>query len=268
MNRIDAKFRELAARREKALILFITAGDPSLKKNEELALAFEKEGVDFLEIGVPFSDPMADGPVIQAASMRSLAKKTNLRQILELVRRIRRRSELPLLLMSYLNPVLRYGLERFAKDAKAAGVDGLIFPELPPDEGREISATMTKHGIHVVYLLAPTSPPDRVKLVTRASRGFVYYVSITGVTGAARQKAAPSIVEHLSKARKVSKLPVCVGFGVSTPGDAARMGKISDGVIVGSAIVKAIDANPKLSAGAFAAKFVRPLAAALGKRRS
>ena len=194
----------------------MTAGDPSLKKNEELAFAFEKDGVDLIELGVPFSDPLADGPVIQASSMRSLKKKTDLKKILALVKKVRRKSQIPILLMGYLNPILSYGLSRFAIDAKSAGVDGTIIPDLPPDEGGEIAPVMARHGLDLVYLLAPTSSPQRQKRVARASRGFIYYVSITGITGA-KQSFSGAIHSNVKSIKRFSKLPVCVGFGISNP---------------------------------------------------
>jgi tryptophan synthase alpha chain len=262
MSRISEKFSQLKKDRKKAVIFFMTAGDPGFKKNAELALAFEKDGVDLLELGVPFSDPLADGPVIQASSRRALEKGTTLSGILKLVKEIRRKSKIPILLMSYLNPVLSHGAARFAREAKAAGVDGVIFPDLPPDEGGEIAPVLKKHGIDVVYLLAPTSTPERRRFVCRASRGFVYYVSITGVTGV--HSSLPAAVEkNIREAKKETKLPVCVGFGVSTPEQARTMARIADGVIVGSAVVKALEANPRMAAAAFSRRFARPFVAAV-----
>lgn len=242
----------------------MTAGDPSLGKNEELIHAFENEGVDLIELGVPFSDPLADGTVIQASSKRSLEKKTTMPAILNLVKKARRKSQIPLLLMTYLNPVLRYGLKKFAKDAAKAGVDGIIVPDLPPEEGVEVSKEMKARGMDVVYLLAPTSPAERQKMVSRASRGFIYYVSITGVTGT-KTSAANDIRSHLASFRRKTKLPVCIGFGVSTPEQAKQMAAVSDGVIIGSAVVRTLHENRTLSADKYAAKFVRPFARALGK---
>lgn len=262
MNRIEKKFNALKKSKKKALIFFLTAGDPSLKATEDLVPALEKEGADLIELGVPFSDPLADGPVIQAASNRSLKHGTNLEKILSTVRRIREKSEIPLLLMSYLNPVFSYGLERFAREAKAAGVDGLIVPDLPPEEGRDIQAVMKKYGIDLVYLLAPTTPRDRQRFVGRASRGFVYFVSLTGVTGSQTANSA-LIRKDLASARKVSSVPVCVGFGIQTPADAQKMAAISDGVIVGSALVKTLAKERRLNPAHFAQRFARPFAKAL-----
>ena len=264
MNRIEAKFKELKKKKKKALILYMTAGDPSLARNAELITAFEKEGVDLIELGVPFSDPLADGVVIQGASQRALKRGTTLKKILDLVGKIRKKSQLPLLLMSYLNPILNFGLDHFAATARRAGVDGLIVPDLPPEEGKEVSAAMRKHGIYVVYLLAPTSGPARLKLVTRASRGFVYYVSLTGVTGA-RKALSPEMARNIRLAKKKARMPVCAGFGISTPEQAKAAARAADGVIIGSAIVRALAQYPRLSASQFSRRFVRPFARALGK---
>ena len=264
MNRIQKKFSELKKQKKKALIFFLTAGDPNLKKTEELVLEFEKQGADLIEIGVPFSDPLADGPIIQASSYRALKKGTNTEKILSLVKRLRQKSEIPLLLMTYLNPIFHYGLERFAKKAKACGVDGLIVPDLPPEEGRDLERLTRRLGIDLVYLLAPTSVKKRQKMIVSASRGFVYFVSLTGVTGS-QSAGAHSIRGVLGSARRMAKIPVCAGFGIRTPKDAKNMAAISDGVIIGSAAVQAAAKKPHESASIFAKRFVRPFARALGK---
>ncbi len=264
MNRIAKKFATLKKNNKKALIVYMTAGDPSLQKNKESIFEFEKNGVDLIELGVPFSDPLADGPVIQEASNRSLARKTNLIKILALVKETRKKSQIPILLMSYLNPILQYGYERFAKDAKNAGVDGVIVPDLPPEEGAEIAPTLKRAGLDLVYLLAPTSTPERTRRVAKASRGFIYFVSITGVTGSATP-VETLLRAKLKEIKKSATLPVCVGFGISTPAQAKAAAKSADGVIVGSAIVKALATHPKLSASQFAARFIKPFAKALGK---
>lgn len=264
MNRIEKKFAELKKKRKKALIVFLTAGDPSLAKNEALIRAMENEGVDLVEIGVPFSDPLADGPVIQASSQRSLRRGTTLEKILKMVKRVRRRSATPLALMSYYNPLLHYGLARFAKDAKRAGVDGAIVPDLPPDEGRQTAAIFAKAGLDLVYLLAPTSTLKRQQMISRASRGFVYFVSVTGVTGTGRT-ISQAVLEQVAALRRRTKRAVCVGFGVSTPEQAKQVARYADGVIVGSSLVKALAERPDLGAARFAEKFIRPLRSALGK---
>lgn len=265
MNRIEAKFRDLKKSRRKALILYMTAGDPSIEKNASLILAFEKEGADLIELGVPFSDPLADGTVIQDASRRALKKKTDLKQILSLVRNVRKQSSIPILLMSYLNPLYRFGLKRFSRAARAAGVDGVVIPDLPPDEGRFIEKIMRDQRLDLVYLLAPTSGQKRRALIGRRSRGFVYYVSITGITGARRQ-IPPSLSRQVRLAKSSTRLPVCVGFGISTPEQAKSVAKVSDGVIIGSALVRALSHHPSLSAAEFARKVVRPFSRALGNR--
>ena len=265
MNRIDKKFIELKKRQEKALIIYLTAGDPSLQKNEALIYAFEKDGVDLIELGVPFSDPLADGPVIQEASQRSLKKKTNLVKILKLVGRVRRRSQVPILLMSYLNPILSYGLSAFATMAKKSGVDGVIIPDLPVDEGKEIASVMRRHEIDLVYLVAPTSTKKRIRLITGATRGFVYYVSLTGITGT-RRSLPLRLDQSLAALKKESRFPVCVGFGVSNPEQAKQAARSADGVIIGSAVVKALALRSAMNPAQFSKKFIRPFARALGKR--
>ncbi len=264
MNRIEKKFLDLKTNRKKALIVFLTGGDPSLSKNEALIPALEKEGVDLVEIGVPFSDPLADGPVIQASSQRSLKRGTTLEKILALVRRVRRRSAIPLVLMSYYNPILHYGLARFSKDAKTAGVDGMIIPDLPPDEGREAAAIFAKAELDLIYLLAPTSTAERQKMISRLSRGFIYFVSVTGVTGTGRG-ISQNVLRQIEAVRRGCARAVCVGFGVSTPEQARRIARSADGVIVGSSIVQALAEHSSWSAARFAKKFIRPLRLALGK---
>ncbi len=262
MNRIQKKFSQLKTRNKKALIVYMTAGDPSLDKNEKLIYAFEKEGVDLIELGVPFSDPLADGPVIQEASQRALKRKTTLTKILALVKKVRQKSQVPVLLMSYLNPILKYNLRRFANDAKKAGVDGLIIPDLPPEEGREVSAAMKSKDLNLVYLLAPTSDGKRRSLVARASKGFIYYVSLTGVTGS-RKSLPKDIRKNILLMKKKTRLPVCVGFGVSTPSQARAVSRVSDGVIVGSQIVRSLALHGTLSADEFSKKFIRPFVKAV-----
>jgi tryptophan synthase alpha chain len=261
-GRIARAFAALRRRGDKALVAYLTAGDPDFRRTEALVLAFDREGVDVIELGVPFSDPLADGPVIQAASQRALSHGATLRRVLSLVTRLRRRVKAPLVLMTYLNPVLSLGLDAFGRAARRAGVDGIIVPDLPPDEGGEVSRAMRRHGIDLVYLLAPTSDARRRRLVCRSSRGFVYYVSLTGVTGV-RRDIPKDIRRNIAAAKRVSRLPVCAGFGVSTPEQARQIASAADGVIVGSAIVRAAAENRRMPAPAFAAKYVRPLVRAV-----
>ncbi|MCG3176102.1 MAG: Tryptophan synthase alpha chain [Candidatus Omnitrophica bacterium] len=263
-NRIDRTFAALRERRQKAMIAFITAGHPTLTSTVRLAVALEREGVDLLEIGVPFSDPLADGPVIQASSLTALKNGVTVRRVLDMVGQARRSGvRLPILLMSYANPILRYGIRRFAADAARAGVDGVILPDVPPDEGGEIDRVLARRGLHTVYLLAPTSSGERERLVLRRSKGFVYYVSLTGVTGADAKDSSRVIESHVRRARRGSELPVCVGFGVSTPEAARRFCAYSDGVIVGSAIVRELSRTGLSDASAFARRVVRPFVRAV-----
>lgn len=258
MNRIAEKFKVLKKNKQKALILFITGGDPTLGHTEKLIAEFDAQGVDLLEIGVPFSDPLADGPVIQASSMRALSRGANLEKILQTVKKARLKgAKIPIVLMTYLNPILSYGLERFTKAAVSAGVDGVIFPELPADEGKDIAKILRRAKIDLIFLAAPTSPESRKKMIAKASRGFIYYVSLTGVTGVGASISG-TVKKNVASLKKYSDLPVCVGFGVSTPEQAHQMASISDGVIVGSAIVKALEKDPKASPAVFFKKHIQP----------
>lgn len=264
MSRIQQTFKSLRRRREKALVLFMTAGDPSLKKNLELLPHLEKEGVDLVELGIPFSDPLADGPVIQASSQRALQKKTTLTAILGMVRQARASCAIPLVLMGYYNPIFRYGDARFVRDARKAGVDGVIVPDLPIEESREFSALCRRAGLDLIQLVAPTSGPERKRRIAAQSRGFVYYVSLTGVTGVKRALPA-ELSTDVRALKKMTQTPVCVGFGISEPEQAKALAKVADGVIIGSAFVKALHARAKAPAASFARQFVRPFASALGK---
>jgi len=240
LNRLDATFERLNAEHKKALITYLMAGDPSLAQTEQLVLALELAGADVIELGVPFSDPIADGPVIQRAAQRALQGGTSLRQILELVKSLRQRTNVPIVLMLYYNSINALGHETFCRAAKEAGVDGLIVPDMPPDEAGPLKGPAEAAGLKLIFLLAPTSTPGRRKFVARESHGFVYYVSLTGITGAKLTDVA-DVGENVQKIRKVADIPIAVGFGVATPDDAARVSKIADGVIVGSAIVRVIE---------------------------
>jgi len=242
MNRIDKKFKELKQAKKKAFIAFITAGYPSLSITEKLIYEFEKKGVDILELGVPFSDPMADGPVIQEASQEALKKNTHLVDILKLVKRARKRAEIPICLMTYYNPVFCFPESKFIEQAKASGVDGVIIPDLPPEEGRDLIKAAKAAGLDIICFLSPTSSTKRIKLIAKAAQGFIYYVSLTGVTGA-RKKLGSDIRKNINLIKKYTKKPVCVGFGVSTSSQVKEIMRFSDGVIIGSAIVKKIKEN-------------------------
>ena len=240
MNRIDVCFAELRRRGGKALIPYITAGDPDGPTTVRLALEFEKRGADLVELGVPFSDPLADGTTIQRASERALRGGTTLRAVLTWAAEIRQASQIPLVLMSYVNPLLRMGAGAFALAAREAGVDGLIVPDLPPEEAGELLAANDGAGLATIFLAAPTSPPERLRLIAEASRGYIYYVSLKGVTGA-RTALARGVADAVGTLRALTSKPVAVGFGIGTPDQAAAAAAAADGVIVGSAIVDQVE---------------------------
>jgi tryptophan synthase alpha chain len=263
VRRIDACFAELRERGSKALIPYITAGDPDGPTTVRLALEFEKRGADLLELGVPFSDPLADGTTIQRASQRALERGTTLRGVLAWAAEIRQASQMPLVLMSYVNPLLRMGAGAFATAAREAGVDGLIVPDLPPEEAGEILVANDAAGIATIFLAAPTSPPERLRLIAEASRGYIYYVSLKGVTGA-RAVLAEGIREAVRALRALTAKPVAVGFGIGTPEQGAAVGAVADGVIVGSAIVDQVErlrgrTDLVEQVGAFVERFARAL---------
>lgn len=242
MSRLDNKFHNLRKNKKKAFIAFITAGYPSLSITEKLIYEFDKIGVDILELGVPFSDPMADGPVIQEASQEALKKKTYLIDILKLVKKVRKHVDLPICLMTYYNPVFCFPETRFIKEAKKSGVDGLIIPDLPPEEGKVLLRQAKEEGLDVIAFISPTTSLRRIKYIVRIARGFIYYVSLTGVTGA--RKALPkNIQRNINLIKRNTTKPVCLGFGVSSPAQVQAVSKICDGVIVGSAIVNKIKEN-------------------------
>ena len=255
-------------RGESALIAYIMAGDPSLTDTEQLVLELEQAGADVIELGVPFSDPIADGPVIQQAAERALRSGTSLRKILPMVARLRAKTQIPLVLMAYYNNVHAFGPERFCKEAVAAGVDGLIVPDMPPDEAGPLQGPAEAAGLQLIFLLAPTSTTERRAYVARQSKGFIYYVSLTGITGA-KLTDMSGVRSNVEKIRKVSKTPIAVGFGVATPQNAATVSAIADGVIVGSAIVKQI-ASRQHEAGMVqqVAAFVHQLKQAMVERRA
>jgi len=224
------------------LIAYLTAGDPSPDRTPGFVAALERGGVDLIELGVPFSDPIADGPVIQRGSDRALKSGTNVRKVLEIARKIRETSQIPLVLFTYLNPVLRYGLDALARDAKAAGIDGCLLTDLSVEEASPYVGAMRSAGLDTVFLAAPTSTPERLKLVAKYSTGFVYLVSRTGVTGE-RASVSDSLAPLVTAMRASTKLPLAAGFGISTPEQAAAVAKIADGIVVGSAIVRLIEQN-------------------------
>lgn len=239
MNRLESRFNELRAKGEKALIIYLMAGDPNPQDTEALVLEMEQAGADIIELGVPFSDPIADGPVIQQAAERALRSGTSLRHILETVAHLRAKTQIPLVLMAYYNTIYAMGLETFCRQAVAAGVDGLIVPDMPPEEAGSLEKSASKHGLSIVFLLAPTSTDTRRAFVARRSRGFVYYVSLTGITGS-KLSDMEDVRRNVAKIRQETGIPVAVGFGIATPQDACDVAKFADGVIVGSAIVRQI----------------------------
>jgi tryptophan synthase alpha chain len=249
MGRIGDRFARCKAEGRTAFVPFLTAGDPSIDRTVEAAMALEEAGADVFELGVPFSDPLADGPVIQRSSERALARGVTLGDVLDVVRRIRERSELPLLLFSYFNPLLQRGLERLAGEAAEAGVDGVLVTDLPPEEAGEWIQAARGADLDTVFLASPTSPEERLRRVAEASRGFVYAISRTGVTGERHSlstEAAP-LVERL---RGLTDVPVALGFGLSTPEHVAEAGKVADGVVVGSALVRFLEEQPEGDLGA------------------
>ncbi|MBI5664801.1 MAG: tryptophan synthase subunit alpha [Nitrospirae bacterium] len=239
MSRIRDTFNILRGNGKKALIPYIMAGDPSLDATKQYVMDLEAAGADIIELGVPFSDPLADGPTIQRAAERALTNGTTLKKVLGLVREIRQVSDIPLILMTYYNPVFKMGIGPFIKKAVSAGVDGVIIPDLIPDEAEDFIKPARAHGLDTIYLLAPTSTPERISRVVKASTGFIYYVSITGITGSALTIEKP-MKDTLNSIKGITAKPVAVGFGISRPEEASAISKLADGVIVGSAIVKLI----------------------------
>ena len=240
MSRIDKTFDELKRRGEAALIPFVTAGDPDLPTTLKILRALDRAGADCIELGIPFSDPTADGPTIQRSYERALKRPVSLMAIFHLVRDFRRNSQVPVVLFGYFNPIFRFGLKKFAKQAAEAGVDGVLCVDLPPEESGELKRWTDAVGMDLVFLLAPTSGPDRVHQVARQGRGFIYYVSVTGVTGA-RRSFDNDLRSQVERVRKVASLPVGVGFGISTPKQAAWIAAFADAAVVGSALVERIE---------------------------
>jgi len=249
MSRIGDRFAKLRAEGRKAFVAFITAGDPSLEATVEAAVALGREGVDVLELGVPFSDPLADGPVIQRASERALRRGTTLGHVLDAVRAIRRRSDIPLLLFSYFNPILRHGLERLAAEGREAGLDGVLVTDLPPEEAEGWLPVARAQGLDTVFLAAPTSPEERLRRVAEATRGFVYAISRMGVTGE-RQALSDDARPLVERLKTLTREPVILGFGISTPEQVKAAAAVADGVVVGSALVRFLEESPEGDLGA------------------
>jgi tryptophan synthase alpha chain len=242
MGRIEKKFESLRVKNEKALIVYLTAGDPSLEITKKLIGGLEKAGVDILEIGVPFSDPTADGPVIQEASQRALKAGTTLAGVLKLVAEVRKVSEIPIILFGYFNPIFAYGVKKFANAAHKAGVDGVLVVDLPYEEANELRTHTDAAGIDFISLIAPTTDTERLNKIAAKASGFIYYISITGITGTAAPKIT-NIKNEVGKIRRITSLPVAVGFGISKPQQAKEISRLADGVVIGSAVVRLIDEN-------------------------
>lgn len=263
-NRIDDRFEQLRLKKRKAFVAYITAGDPNLRATEGLVWAMEKMGVDVLELGVPFSDPLADGVVNQLAADRGLKSGTTLDQILKLIARMRKAGlKIPLVLFTYFNPIHRYGVKKFVSDAARVGVDGVLNLDLPPEEAEGFTKLMKAKLIHPIYLIAPTTPRDRIRSVVKNAQGFVYYVSREGVTGM-QKSVADGITDRVKEIHRFTRTPVVVGFGISTPKQVKAIAKTADGCVVGSAIVDRIGKLGKSSRlvpeiSRFVSALVRPL---------
>lgn len=262
-NRLDQTFARLQAANQRAFVAYIAAGDPTLAATVDLVLALEAAGADVVELGLPFSDPVADGIVNQLAADRALRAGASTRGVLETIRAIRTKTQIPLVLFTYLNPVYTYGYEQFHHDAAAAGADGILVLDLPPDEASQNPETKPVPDLHHIRLIAPTTPPDRIPMIAAQAEGFIYYVSREGVTGT-QSSVATGIAEQVARIKSHTTVPVCVGFGISTPEQAATVAGMGDGVVVGSAIVKLVEkhgSSPTLAREIEA--FVKPLVQAV-----
>jgi tryptophan synthase alpha chain len=239
MSRLESVFKQI---NHKALIAYVTVGYPNIEATLKVVPLLADCGCDIVELGIPFSDPMADGATIQHASFKALENGVNTARCLDIAKKLNKNTNVPLVFMTYYNPVYQYGLKKFCSDCVAAGIDGLIIPELPPEEGDELGNLASKSGVDIIYLLAPTSAEERIKLVARKSRGFIYLVSIAGVTGT-RSELPPDLGKFILKVKQFAKLPVCVGFGISTPKQAAQVAKTADGVIIGSKLIQLLETD-------------------------
>ncbi len=260
-NRLDAAFARIRGRGRKALIAYLAAGYPKFSEQTALVKAMVDAGVDILEVGIPFSDPVADGPTIQYASHQSLAGGTTVKKVLVWVKTLSKQVDIPIVFMTYMNPVIAYGVKKFAADAAAAGVTGIIVPDLIPEESAELADAFTSHNMHIIHLVAPTTPPARLRLIAKKTGGFLYAVSVAGVTGARRHKVfSPTTKAWLASLRKLSTHPVCVGFGISGPDQVKALRNAVDGFIVGSAFIDIIRKFKTGRRKAELARFVRGLA--------
>jgi tryptophan synthase alpha chain len=256
LNRIASVFTGAS---HTALIPYITVGYPSVETTLKVVPLLASSGCDIIELGIPFSDPLADGATIQRASYEALRQGVTPRVCFEVAKELRRRVEIPLVFMTYYNPVLKFGLEQFCSKCAELGIDGLIIPDLPPEEGKNLEKSTKRHGLDLIYLLSPASTEERIRLVTSRGSGFIYLVSLTGVTGA-RAKLPEELESFVARVRGRTKKPLCVGFGVSTPEQARRVAKVADGVIVGSRIIQLLDEDKSLGN---ACSFIKSLKEAL-----
>lgn len=244
MNRIDRKFQELKAKKKPAFIPFITAGDPDLQTTKDLILEFEKKNADVIELGIPFSDPIADGPIIQASYYRALMRGVKVAHILDMVKEVRRKSEIPIVAMVSYSTVFKKGYQVFIENAIRAGLDGLTVPDMPVEENHELFELARKNDFKIVCFVAPTTTDDRMAMIAQKAQGFLYYISVVGITGI-RDILPDDILQNIKKLKQMTKIPVAVGFGVSTSEHAKLIGKVADGVIVGSAIMREIERHEK-----------------------
>ena len=239
MSRLESVFKQ---KNHKALIAYVTVGYPNIEATLKVVPLLAESGCDIVELGIPFSDPMADGATIQRASFKALENGVTTSLCLDIAKKLSKKTSIPLVFMTYFNPIYQYGLEKFCHDCVASGIDGLIVPELPPEEGDELGNLAGKSGVDLIYFLAPTSVEERIKLVANKARGFIYLVSIAGVTGA-RNELPPDLGKFISRVKQLAKQPVCVGFGISTPEQAARIAQTADGVIIGSKLIQLMETD-------------------------
>lgn len=248
-TRIGRRFDELARRSELGLVAYLTAGDPSLEATEQIVLRMVEAGADVIELGIPFSDPVADGPTIQRASERALRAGTTLEKVVELVAALRRKTEVPVVLFGYFNPILRMGLDNFARKASAAGADGILVTDMTPEESADYCGAMHANGLDTVFLAAPTSTDERLKRIAAASSGFLYVISRTGVTGA-KDSLPEELPAMVRRVRRFTQLPIAVGFGISVPAQVTILGGIADAVVVGSSLVAEIEKTKSVNQAA------------------
>jgi tryptophan synthase alpha chain len=243
MTRIEQRINNLKTQKKSGLVAFVTAGDPDLATSLEILKTLSESGADIIEIGMPFSDPMADGPTIQRSSHRALANGITVKKTLTLVKDFRKTNQTtPIILMGYFNPILNYGIEKFAQDAKKSGVDGLIIVDLPPEESNEITPSLKKHKIDFIRLIAPTSDAERIQKIAHDASGFLYYISIAGITGT-KSADLKQVQKNVTLIRKISKLPIAIGFGIKTAKQAKESAKVADLIVVGSAFCQIVEDN-------------------------